>query len=164
MFQNKKQFEVLGKGFCAAPAPLLWKGLFLLIPILTLVLIGISFSMARGIYKNRKHRKEIWDKENKKKLLYFSVLSLSLLTYGVVGLNFDFYLLVFFMVSLWILSGFFMGEHLKLFRLRKEWWMLMTVLTLLFATLFAFCYVEEVRGSISNQKSPQASCPSRILF
>jgi len=150
--------------YCATPAPLLWKGLFFFIPLLTFVLIALAARILMGIYKNKKEKKKIFDKKIKTNLLYFSVVFLSLITYGIVGLDFNFYILLFFLIPLFILGAFFLGEHFKLLKIRRELWIGVTAIALLFALFFVVCFVSSIRESKHVQNDPNMTCLNRIIF
>ncbi len=158
---SKKSGEIL---FCAAPAPLLWKGLFYFIPLLAIALIGIAIHIAIAAYKKRKAGKKILDKKMKTSLVYFSVIFLSLMTYGIVGLDFNFYLLVFFMLALYVVGAFFAGEYFKLFKVRREFWVAFAAAALIFATFFLVCFVSSVRENEAFKKGTQVDCLNRMLF
>lgn len=165
MFQSRKQFSAASKNvFCAAPAPLLWKGLFYFIPFLTLVLIALAGYMIFKMYKNRKKRKKAIDKTVKIILLWFSVVFLSLVAYGLVGLDFNFYLLVFFIISLLVLGAFFLAEHLKLFQVRRSIWIIFTILALLFAAFFIVCFIGDIRDDVEFANGSKVNCLDRSLF
>jgi len=160
----KKKSTIKNNFFCAAPAPLLWKGLFFLIPLLSFVLIILAARILIGAYGNKKAKKKIFDKKIKITLLYFSVIFLSLITYGIVGLDFNFYLLLFFLISLFILGAFFLGEHFKLLKIRRELWIGATAIALLFALFFVVCFVSSIRESKHVQNDPNMTCLNRIIF
>ncbi|EKE25634.1 MAG: hypothetical protein ACD_5C00090G0003 [uncultured bacterium] len=151
-------------GFCVGPAPFLWKSLFLIVPIMTAISIALSLFILVGIYKNKNSKKKIWDNDIKKKFLYLTVLALSLLTYGLVGLSFEFYLLVFFFICIWILLGFFVGEYLKLMKIKCGTWFLVAAIAMIFALLFGICYLGGIKGRIETKKEVRASCHDSSVF
>lgn len=160
----KSQFDNLKGSFCAAPAPFLWNSLFLIIPLLTLFLVGLSFSLLLDVYKNKKKGVSILDKKVKNKFIFLFVVAFSLLTYGLVGLSFNYYLLVYFFICIWILLGFFVGEHLKIFKIKREFWIGMTLVATIFAIAFGVCYMQGVREKIAQTNGVQLNCFNRSLF
>lgn len=162
MVSNKKQFK--DGLFCAAPAPLLWKGMFFFIPMLAVAVIALGIYAIMAMHKNKKSGKKILDKKIKTILIYFSVAFLSLMTYGIIGLDFNFYLLVFFMLSLYVIGAFFVGEHFKLFKVRQSAWIALTAAALIFGVMFIVCFLTYVseRKHVGNE--PDMKCLNRDLF
>lgn len=164
MFDNKKQFEMFGKSFCAAPAPLLWKGLFFIIPLLTLGLFILIARVLFGIYKNKRDGKKLLNKKIKIQLLYLLVIFLSLVTYGLIGLDFNYYLLLFFLISFFVLGAFFLGEHFKLVKIRRELWIGVTAAAIFFALWFVVCFISSIRESKHIGNEPNMSCLNRAIL
>ena len=149
---------------CVGSAPLLWKGMFFLIPLLAVVLLVLGFHMAMRIYLNKKKHRRIFDTTVKIYTLWFLVVLLSLMTYGVVGLDFNFYLLVLFVITLLMLGAFYVGERLSLFRVHHSRWIALTILALIFATFFVICFVRTILESSSSADGRQTSCVNRLVF
>ena len=162
---GEKQFNSAKKNlFCGLPAPLLWKGLFYFIPLLTAILFILAAHMIIHMYKNKKQGKNAIDKKLKIVALWFTVVFLSLITYGIVGLDFNYYLLVFFIVMVLVLGAFFLGERFRLFRIHRLAWIAAAIAAVTFAALFAICFVSTVRENAAFANGLQTSCLNRILF
>lgn len=164
MFNIKKQSNNnMLSGFCVGSTPFLWKSLFFIVPVMTVILIALSLFILFDIYKN-KNKKKVLSKEIKRKLLYLMILTLSLLTYGLVGLSFEFYLLVFFFVCIWILLGFFLGEHFKLIKIGCGAWFMVAAVAMIFALLFGICYLGSVRERIETKEEVKMNCHGNPVF
>lgn len=150
------------KNFCVTSLPLLLKSLFVIVPILIVALIALAANIVWSMQINKKKRKRILDKGIKVKIINFLVVFFSLMAYGIIGLDYNYYLLVFFIVSLLLLGAYFILEHLKLVKIKKDIWIWTTVVTVLFAILFVYCQFEG--GSYSKSGGLQSSCPSRLIF
>lgn len=164
MINTNKQLNNMLGGFCVGPTPILWKSLFFIIPIMTAVLIALSLFILVEIYRNKNKKGKILTKDLKKQFLYLIVLALSLLTYGLVGLSFEFYLLVFFFICVWILFGFFIGEHWKLIKVGCSAWFAVAAVAMVFALLFGICYLGSVKERIETRREVRLTCHGNPVF
>jgi hypothetical protein len=149
---------------CIGSAPLLWKGMFLFVPLLVGVLFFLGFRIVLAMYLNKKKNSKLIDKVSKIRIIWFLVVFLSLVTYGIVGLDFNFYLLVFFVTTLLIIGAFYCGEYFRLFKVHHSRWILMTILSLIFATFFVIYFVKTIRSNNMPLDSEQSNCINRLLF
>src|SRR6266702_2692160 len=99
---------------CVGLAPLFWKGMFFIIPFFFVVLAALGIYLVRHVYLNKKAKKKCFDLKTKISLLWFGVDFLSLVVYGIIGLDFTFYLLTLFIISMLILGGFYVGKRFRL--------------------------------------------------
>lgn len=164
MYSKKDRLHELKRSFCAAPAPLLWKGLFFIIPLLILALLFFAIKILMGILKNKKEGKKVLDEKIKMQLLYISVVFLSLITYGLLGLDFNFYLLLFFFISIYTLGAFSLGEHFKLVVIRRELWIGVTAIAIFFGLFFVVCFFNSIRESKHVGNEPDMVCLNRFVL
>lgn len=163
MLLDNKNFQNL-QNFCAAPAPLLWKSLFLIVPLLILILIFLAVSIVWTMIGNKKSRKKIMDKKIKIKLIHFLVVFFSLIAYGIIGLDYSVYPLVFFIIAMLIIGSYYLVEYFKLMKIKREAWIWTTMAGLIFAVLFIVCYSSPIHHNFTAGEDFQGECPSRIFF
>ena len=149
---------------CFGPGPLLWKGLFYFIPILTVVLFYLALRISVRICSNKKRSRKIIDKFVKIHSLWFGVVFLSLISYGIIGLDYNYYLLEFFIVTLLTLGGFYIGERHRLFKISHAVWIASLMASLLFALIFSISFVSAVGAYEINNDKVQSQCSQRIWF
>lgn len=152
---------------CIGTAPLLWKSMFFLIPLLAVVFAVLVVSIIIHLRLNKKKRKALLDSTLKIRIIWFLVVLLSLLTYGIIGLDFNFYLLVLLVISLLVLAAFYTGEKLRLFRVHYSRWIVFIILAVVFAAFFLICSIKTIRENRQNvlsEDGKQTSCINRSIF
>lgn len=166
MFSDAENYFNPKSYWCIAPTPLLLKSLYFIIPLLVIVLVFLGVKIIRMVYLKDKSRKTSFDKKIKEKSVYFLVVFLSLFSYGIIGLDQNFYLLVFFIISLLFIGGFFFLEYFNIAKVEKEKWIWATALAVAFAGLFVYCQIMETveYRKMKNSAEYQLYCPYRKLF
>lgn len=152
------------KVFCLGPAPLLWKGLFLLVPLLVLVFLVLVFYICIRVWRNRKKKQQIIDCRLKIYLLWLAIVFLSLIAYGIIGPDFQLYTLVFFIFFFLVLIGFYLGERWKLYMIRDSRWIIVTALIVIFGIFFLINWVERVGQAKMGNSATQSLCKNGQIF
>jgi hypothetical protein len=144
--------------------PILWKAVFLLVPSLVIIGIGLFVLMAICVWYGLKKRQRIFNARMKAYLLWSLLVFVSLMVYGAIGLNLELYLVEYVVVAVLSLVALFVAERKAWFFVSNKIWWIVFSLAVVFVLMFSYRWGIGVFNGKRNLNDPSVQCSYYLVF
>ncbi|HEX8974129.1 MAG TPA: hypothetical protein VF817_01410 [Patescibacteria group bacterium] len=131
--------------------------------MLIFLLVMAAYALVR-VRRNKSEGKKIWDNRLKAYVVWMIFAAISLLSYGIIGLDFDLYLGEFLIMVLLVLAAFYAGLKFRIFAVWRSLWIGFSVAAVIFAILFSIRLVDFFHMNAAYANDGSIICSARTFF